>query len=84
MQRCVDDHQVVVDDQFCENNPINSNRYRWYYGGGGSYAAGSPASGGSFEPHSGFSGDRGSGATSSSVSRGGFGSSAGHSGGSGE
>jgi len=77
MQRCVDESQIVVDDHYCE---INDAHYRWYYGGGGNYGAGSAASGGSFSPHSGMTG-----VTSSSVSRGGFGSSGGHgSGGAGE
>lgn len=77
MQRCVDETQIVVDDHYCEANDAH---YHWYYGGGGSYARGSSASGGSFFPHAGVTG-----VTSSSVSRGGFGSSGGHgSGGSGE
>jgi len=78
MQRCIDANSLVVEDHYCE---INDNRYRWYYGGGGSYSTGSAASGGSFSPHAGVSGVT----SSSSVSRGGFGSSGGHSsGGSGE
>lgn len=70
MQRCVDENQIVADDHYCQ---INDAHYRWYYGGGGSYATGSSASGGSFSPHAGVTG-----VTSSSVSRGGFGSSGGH------
>jgi hypothetical protein len=86
MQRCVDDHDIVVSDQYCEqgyNNsyPRTGPGYHWYYGGRGSYILGTSASGGGVTPHDGFSSVRSSGA---SVSRGGFGSSASHGGSSGE
>ncbi|HLK54618.1 MAG TPA: hypothetical protein VKU42_14250 [Candidatus Angelobacter sp.] len=76
MQRCIDDHQSVVDDSRCISNQAG---YHWYYGGGGGYAPGTYVSGGSYSPHSGYSG-----VTSSSVSRGGFGGSGGHGGSGGE
>jgi hypothetical protein len=71
MQRCVDEHGVVVDESFCENQPqVNPyggsypRPYRWYYGGGGSYFPGSVATGGGYVP---------SGGTTYSTARGGFG-----------
>jgi len=91
MQRCVDDHDIVVNDQYCEqgynnNYPRTGLLYHWYYGGGGGYVPCTSAFGGSITPHAGFSSVRSSGATTSSsgVSRGGFGSSASHGGSSGE
>jgi hypothetical protein len=85
MQRCVDDHDMVVNDQFCDQgyggSYPRSGGYHWYYGGSGSYLPGSQAFGGSATPHAGFSSVRSSGA---SVSRGGFGGSAAHGGSSGE
>jgi hypothetical protein len=78
MQRCVDAHNVVVDDSFCANqqNPPNNNNgnypgigfYRWYYGGVGNYYPGSIATGGGYAPVSGFD---------YATSRGGFGTSSG-------
>jgi len=78
MQRCVDELGKVAVDQYCEQGYTG---YHWYYGGLGGYVPGTFASGGSFSPHSGFTGVTSSGA---SVSRGGFGSSASHGGSSGE
>src|SRR5947209_359660 len=79
MQRCVDDKSFVVDDGYCTHPSSNyPGRYRWYYGGSGSYIPGTLASGGSTSAHAGFTGTR-----SSSVSRGGFGGYFGHGGGEG-
>jgi hypothetical protein len=58
MQRCVDGHNIVVDDSFCENPPTphpNNNvhpntLYRYYYGGAGTYYPGSVATGGNYAP----------------------------------
>jgi hypothetical protein len=79
MKRCVNEHNVVVDESFCETQPgqqqQNNNNYyqpttpgfyRWYYGGGGTYYPGSIATGGGYAPSAGFS---------YATSRGGFGSS---------
>lgn len=79
MKRCVDDHNVVVDDSLCaaqqnqqnQQHPVGGGYpgywpYHYYYGGFGGYGRGSVASGGSLAPRSGFS---------YSTSRGGFGSS---------
>ncbi|MGD0442471.1 MAG: hypothetical protein ABSA39_00910 [Edaphobacter sp.] len=92
MQRCVDEHNNVVDDSFCKNLPNQPQQqsdghggfvpviipYRYYYGGWGGYGIGTPVGGGSFTPSSGVS----------YVTRGGFGSSfaegGSHSSGSGE
>jgi hypothetical protein len=76
MQRCVDEHNNVVDDSFCKNQPDAQRRpdghggfiifpYRYYYGGLGSFGIGSHADGGSFTPTAGRS----------YTTRGGFGSS---------
>ena len=77
MQRCVNEHNVVVDEAFCQNQPGQQNNnsyhpggtgfYRYYYGGLGGYALGSMVSGGEFSPKAGAS-------YSTSTSRGGFGS----------
>jgi hypothetical protein len=90
MKRCVDEHNVVVDNSFCDNqqNQPNQNNnnyyhpavpgiYRYYYGGTGGFYPGSTATGGGFVPSAGVS---------YSTSRGGFGSSfsGGDSGGAGE
>jgi hypothetical protein len=57
MQRCVDQHHIVVDDDFCHSNgeqrvlgrkPEQSASYRYYYGGTGSTHAGTLATGGSY------------------------------------
>ena len=81
MQRCVDEHNVVVDDSLCnwpqQQNPNGGHYpvpYRWYYGGAGTYYPGSTASGGGYAPMAGYS-------YANSTSRGGFGSSFGHGGG---
>ena len=73
MQRCVDEHNVVVDDSLCEMQPQRNpnggfypNPFRYYYGGVGNYFPGSVASGGGFSPVAGFE---------YATSRGGFGSS---------
>jgi hypothetical protein len=59
MQRCVDQQNVVVDEDFCHSNgeqrvlgekPAASSSYRYYYGGTGSTEAGSTATGGSYVP----------------------------------
>lgn len=75
MQRCVNEHNVVVEDAFCKNQPPQQNNnnyhpggagfYRYYYGGVGGYYLGSVVTGGGFAPVSG---------ASYSTSRGGFGS----------
>jgi hypothetical protein len=74
MQRCVDEHNVVVDDSLCnaqsQRNPNGGfypNPFRWYYGGWGGFGRGSTAGGGGFTPIMGHS-------YSSSTTRGGFGS----------
>jgi hypothetical protein len=91
MQRCVDEHNNVVDDSLCKNQPNAQQRpdghggflplflpYRYYYGGWGGFGLGSQAGGGSFAPTAGRS----------YTTRGGFGSSfsegGSHSSGSGE
>jgi hypothetical protein len=59
MQRCVDEHNVVVDDSLCANPPSQQNNssdhppggiYRYYYGGTGTYYPGSVATGGGYAP----------------------------------
>ena len=80
MQRCVDEHNVVVDDSLCgnETGQQNNNYYhpggglypspfRWYYGGFGGYGPGSIVGGGGYVPMAGHS-------YASSTTRGGFGS----------
>jgi hypothetical protein len=92
MQRCVDEHNNVVDDSFCKNLPNQPQQqsdghggfipliipYRYYYGGWGGYGIGTHVDGGSYAPAPGRS----------YVTRGGFGSSfaegGSHSSGSGE
>jgi hypothetical protein len=99
MQRCVDEHNNVVDDSFCQNQSAQQQRpdghggfipfypYRFYYGGWGGYGLGTQVGGGSYTPVPG----------ASYTTRGGFGSSfaeggshssggegGGHSGGAGE
>jgi hypothetical protein len=77
MQRCVDEHNNVVDDSFCKNQPNQQQRpdghggvipffpmYRYYYGGWGSYTPGTHADGGAYVPTAGRS----------YTTRGGFGS----------
>jgi hypothetical protein len=78
MQRCVDEHNNVVDDSFCKNQPNAQQRpdghggflplfipYRYYYGGWGGYGLGSQVGGGSYSATPGRS----------YTTRGGFGSS---------
>src|ERR1700757_3347158 len=68
MQRCVDEHNNVVDDSFCQNQPNQPQQrpdgnggfipffpYHYYYGGWGGYAIGSQAGGGSYSPTPGAS-----------------------------
>jgi hypothetical protein len=97
MQRCVDENNRVVADNFCANQPVNQLSgqpthshsgigyipiYRYYYGGYGGYGLGSIVSGGGYSSLSGHSYATSSGHVSG-TSRGGFGSSfgGGHSGG---
>ena len=75
MQRCVDEHNVVVDESLCkaqqQPNPAGGfypMPFHWYYGGWGGYGLGSVVGGGGFVPLSGHS-------YASPTSRGGFGSS---------
>jgi hypothetical protein len=79
MQRCVDEHNNVVDDSFCKNQPNQAQQrpdghggfipiilpYRYYYGGWGGYGIGTHAEGGAFTAAPGRS----------YTTRGGFGSS---------
>jgi hypothetical protein len=77
MKRCVDDHNVVVDDSLCETQQHQPQQhpaggiypvfipYHYYYGGFGGFSRGSVVSGGSITPRAG---------ASYSTSRGGFGS----------
>jgi hypothetical protein len=77
MKRCVDEHNTVVDNSFCDtqqNQPNQPNNnyyhpvvpvfYHYYYGGTGGFYPGSIATGGGFTPAPGVS---------YSTSRGGFG-----------
>ena len=79
MKRCVDDHNVVVDNSLCDAQQNQQQQprpaggvfplfipYHYYYGGTGGFARGSVATGGSVTPRAG---------ASYSTSRGGFGSS---------
>jgi hypothetical protein len=77
MQRCVDEHNNVVDDSFCQNQAQQQrpdghggfiyvpSPYRYYYGGWGGFDIGTQVGGGSFTPTPG----------ASYTTRGGFGSS---------
>jgi hypothetical protein len=85
MQRCVDEHNKVVDDSLCANQPNQQQQhpmggggfipliplYHYYYGGWGGYGLGSVVGGGSYAPSVGRSYATRSGVTT----RGGFGSS---------
>jgi hypothetical protein len=61
MQRCVDEQNMVVDDDLCHaigeervyNSRVQPPNYRYYYGGTGSTESGTTATGGSFEPDTG-------------------------------
>lgn len=79
MQRCVDEKNVVVADNFCKNLPAAGQAtpsgmggmplifpYRYYYGGYGGYGLGSSVGGGGFSPYGGHNYS-----TSGGVSRGG-------------
>jgi hypothetical protein len=78
MQRCVDEQNMVVDDDLC--HAVNEQRtlgstatpstYRYYYGGTGSTESGTVAQGGSYEPDQGHTYK----VANSPTSRGGFGS----------
>ena len=81
MKRCVDDHNVVVDNSLCDAQQNQQQQqptpggyfpYHYYYGGYGGFGRGSVASGGSTTPRAG---------ASYSTSRGGFGGSFSSSGG---
>jgi hypothetical protein len=59
MQRCIDEHNLVVDDSLCQSQPGRKNDnpvrpsggvYRYYYGGTGTYYPGSLATGGGYAP----------------------------------
>lgn len=87
MQRCVDENNHVADPAYCNSLQQGSTQttvapgggphvYRWYYGGGGSYMAGSVATNGSYAPASGHSYS-----TTTGTARGGFGGSFGGDGG---
>ena len=73
MKRCVDEHNVVVDNSLCDANQQQQRPngggfyypYRYYYGGTGGFTRGSVVSGGAFTPSAG---------AHYSTSRGGFGS----------
>ena len=81
MQRCVDEHNVVVAESFCKALPAAGQQqqrpdghggfipmiypYRYYYGGSGGYGIGTPVTGGAFTPTP--------GRAYSTTSRGGFG-----------
>jgi hypothetical protein len=74
MQRCVDEHNTVVDDSLCKAQPQRNPAggfypipFRYYYGGYGGYGLGGVVGGGAYAPIAGHS-------YSSSTIRGGFGS----------
>jgi hypothetical protein len=67
MQRCVDEHNNVVPDSYCRDEPHPTGfvpMYRYYYGGWGSYNPGTHVEGGAYIPTAGRS----------YTTRGGFGS----------
>ena len=78
MQRCVDEQNMVVDDDLChavgEQRTLGStatpSTFRYYYGGTGSTESGTTAQGGSYAPDSGHTYKV---ANSSVTTRGGFG-----------
>jgi hypothetical protein len=69
MKRCVDDHNMVVDDSLCDAQQQRQQQqqrpgggvfpvfipYHYYYGGTGGFGRGSVASGGSITPRAGVS-----------------------------
>lgn len=74
MQRCVDEHNTVVDESLCKAQPQRNPAggfypipFRYYYGGYGGYGLGSSVGGGAFAPSAGHS-------YASPTTRGGFGS----------
>lgn len=75
MQRCVDENNRVVDPKLCSAHsspgfiPV-PHVYRYYYGGGGTYAPGSVVNGGKYAPAAGHSYS-----TTNGTVRGGFGGS---------
>jgi hypothetical protein len=79
MQRCVDDQNVIVDDDLCHatgeqrvlNSRVQPPNYRYYYGGTGTTEPGTKATGGSPQPDPTHTYKI---ATSSVTTRGGFGS----------
>jgi hypothetical protein len=86
MQRCVDEHNVVVDESYCANLPAIPQQnqpdghggiipiifpYHYYYGGWGGYGLGSIVGGGSYFPIDG----RSYATSSGRITRGGFGGS---------
>jgi hypothetical protein len=94
MQRCVDEHNVVVDDKLCQTQQgVQQQRrpdghggflpifipYHYYYGGYGGYGLGSVVGGGGYTPMTGHAYANASGRSSGTV-RGGFGSSFGEGG----
>jgi hypothetical protein len=100
MQRCVDEHNNVVDDSFCKNQKDQPNAqqrpdghggfifvplpYRYYYGGSGGFGIGTHADGGSFTPSPGANYTTRGGFGSSFAEGGSHASSSGHAGGTGE
>jgi hypothetical protein len=74
MQRCVDEQNRVVPDSFCRNPQQRSSNglflpmHRYYYGGNGGFAVGTPVYGGGYSSVGGAS-------YSTGTARGGFGSS---------
>ena len=96
MQRCVDEHNVVVGDTLCQAQGVQGSQqqrsdghggfipfiipYHYYYGGYGGYGLGSSVGGGSFAPSAGRSYANSTGARFGTA-RGGFGSTHGGSGG---
>jgi hypothetical protein len=67
MQRCVDEHNNVVPDSYCRDEPHPTGfvpRFRYYYGGWGGWGLGTHVEGGSYLPTAGRS----------YTTRGGFGS----------
>lgn len=70
VQRCLDEHNIVVDERNCETQSASSspqqgpsgdqNRYRWMYGGNGGYTTGSVVSDAHDAPTDGLDTVRGS------------------------
>jgi hypothetical protein len=88
VQRCVDQNGLVVDDKYCQQQPVapggGGDVYRWYYGGTG-YYPGETAADGYYIPTPGYSAMRPSEpGFGDAVARGGFGSTGGEGEGAGE